>query len=85
MNATSFKSALRQGWLPRARDKNGGRPKGLSQRYQKIAGEVRQVYEQGNRSTEETREMFGIKSQPTLYKILAFAGLEVEGFTKKRI
>lgn len=68
----------------RARGRNGGRPKGLSPRYQKIADEVRQIYEQGNRSTEEIREMFGIKSQPTLYKILSFAGLEVERFTKKR-
>lgn len=68
----------------RARGRNGGRPKGLSPRYQKIADEVRQIYEQGNRSTEEIRDMFGIKSQPTLYKILSFAGLEVERFTKGR-
>jgi len=68
----------------RARGRKGGRPKGLSPRYQKIAREVRQVYEQGNRSTEEIREMFGIKSQPTLYKILQFAGLDVKHFTKKR-
>lgn len=69
----------------RARGRNGGRPKGLSQRYMKIADEVRQIYEQGNRSTEEIREMFGIKSQPTLYKILTFTGLEVERFSKKRV
>jgi len=68
----------------RARGRKGGRPKGLSKRYQKIAGEVRQIYEKGNRSTEEIREMFGIKSQPTLYKILQHAGLEVSHFTKKR-
>lgn len=69
----------------RARGRKGGRPKGLSQRYMKIADEVRQVYEQGNRSTEEIREMFGIKSQPTLYKILTFSGLGVERFFKKRV
>lgn len=68
----------------RARGRNGGRPKGLSQRYQKIADEVRQIYEQGNRSTEEIRQMFSIKSQPTLYKILAFAGLETKQFAKRR-
>lgn len=56
----------------RARGKKGGRPKGLSKRYQKIAAEVREVYEKGNRNTEEIREMFGIKSQPTLYKIVYF-------------
>ena len=28
--------------------------------------------------------MLDIKSQPTLYKILSFDGLEVERFTKKR-
>lgn len=68
----------------RARGRNGGRPKGLSQRYQRIAQEVRRVYEQGNCSTEEIREMFGIKSQPTLYKILQHTGVEVKNFSKKR-
>lgn len=68
----------------RARGRNGGRPKGLNERYQRIAPEVRQVYETNNLSTEEIRNMFHIKSQPTLYKILQFAGADVKGFTKKR-
>ncbi len=68
----------------RARGRKGGRPTGLSERYQLIAPEVRQVYEKNNRSTDEIRQMFNIKSQPTLYKILTFAGADVKGFLKKR-
>ena len=68
----------------RARGRSGGRPKGLNERYQSIAPEVREVYEKNTRSTEEIRHMFGIRSQPTLYKILHFAGVEVKGFHKKR-
>jgi DNA invertase Pin-like site-specific DNA recombinase len=68
----------------RARGRTGGRPKGLSEQYQLIAPEVKEMYEKGNRSTEEIRKIFGIKSQPTLYKILQFAETEVSGFIKKR-
>lgn len=68
----------------RARGRTGGRPKGLSEQYQLIAPEVKEMYEKGNRSTEEIRKIFGIKSQPTLYKILQFAGTEVSGFMKSR-
>ncbi|MDO1450698.1 recombinase family protein [Rhodocytophaga aerolata] len=68
----------------RARGRRGGRPKGLNERYQLIAPEVREVYEKNTRSTEEIRKMFSIKSQPTLYKILEFAGADVKGFAKKR-
>jgi hypothetical protein len=42
------------------------------------------MYEKGKRSTEEIRKIFGIKSQPTLYKILEFAGTQVTGFMKER-
>jgi DNA invertase Pin-like site-specific DNA recombinase len=68
----------------RARGRKGGRPTGLSVRYQLIAPEVRQVYEKNNRSTDEIRQMFNIKSQPTLYKILTFAGADIKGFLKRR-
>ncbi|MEM9834055.1 MAG: recombinase family protein [Bacteroidota bacterium] len=68
----------------RARGRTGGRPKGLSQRYQNIAEEVGRVYQQGHLSTEQIREMFGIKSQPTLYKILDFAGVEHDTFVKPK-
>lgn len=68
----------------RARGRSGGRPKGLSLRYRKIAGEVKEMYDRNNHSTDAIREMFQIKSQPTLYKILDYAGSEVKGFVKKR-
>jgi len=68
----------------RARGRSGGRPIGISERYQKIAPEVKEVYEKNNRSTDEIREMFKIKSQPTLYKILKYNGVDIKGFLKKR-
>ena len=69
----------------RARGKNGGRPNGLSERYQLIAQEVKQAYESKNYSTSKIKEIYSIKSQPTLYKILAFAKADVKGFLKKRV
>lgn len=68
----------------RARGRKGGRPTGLSQHYQLLAPEVKEMYEKGNRTTEEIRKIFNIKSQPTLYKILTFAGIDVKGFIKQR-
>lgn len=68
----------------RARGKKGGRPVGLSQRYQLIAQEVKKAYESMQYSTDKIREIYSIKSQPTLYKILAFAKVDVKGFLKKR-
>jgi DNA invertase Pin-like site-specific DNA recombinase len=68
----------------RARGRTGGRPKGLSEHYQLIAPDVKEMYEKANRSTEEIRKIFNIKSQPTLYKILQFAGTKIDGFVKKR-
>jgi len=68
----------------RARGRTGGRPKGLSPRFQLIAPEIKEMYERDNRSTEEIRKIFGIKSQPTLYKILQFSGVDVKKFLKNR-
>ncbi|WP_255699354.1 recombinase family protein [Dyadobacter sp. CY327] len=68
----------------RARGRSGGRPEGLSERYRKIAPEVKEIYEKNSRSTDEIREMFKIKSQPTLYKILKYSGVDIKGFLKKR-
>ncbi len=68
----------------RARGRTGGRPKGLSKHYQLIAPEIKEMYDKNNRSTEEIRKIFGIKSQPTLYKILEFAGTDVKRFFKTR-
>ena len=42
------------------------------------------MYERNDHSTDAVREMFQIKSQPTLYKILQFAGSNVKGFLKMR-
>ncbi|RAJ89883.1 hypothetical protein LX87_05617 [Larkinella arboricola] len=63
-----------------ARGHNRGRPKGLSEHYQLIAPDVREMYEKKQCSTNEIRKIFGIKSQPTLYRILQFAGVAVNGF-----
>ena len=70
--------------LNSARGRTGGRPKGSSEHYQLIAPEVKEMYEKANRSTVEIRKIFNIKSQPTLYKILQFAGAKIDGFVKKR-
>lgn len=64
----------------RARGRTDGRPKGLSTRYQIIAPEIREMYEKNNRNTEEIRKILGIKSQPTLYKILQISGVNVKNF-----
>ncbi len=68
----------------RARGRTGGRPKGLSKRYQLIAPEVKAVYDKQEKTTEEIKTIFSIKSQDTLYKILKFAQADVKGFVKKR-
>lgn len=68
----------------RARGRTGGRPKGLSAHYRLIAPEIVEMYEKNNRSTKEIRNIFGIKSQPTLYKILEFSGVDVKRFLKNR-
>ena len=67
----------------RAGVRSGGSPKGLSQRYLKISAEVKEMYEKNIYSTNAIREMLQIKSQPTLYKILQYAGTNVKGFVKK--
>lgn len=48
-----------------------------------MAPEVRQAYEANVRSTDEIREIFNIKSQTTLYKILKLSGTEVKDIVKK--
>lgn len=68
----------------RARGRMGGRPKGLSKHYQLIASEVKATYDKQEKTTEEIKKIFNIKSQDTLYRILRFAQVEVKGFTKKR-
>ncbi|MGU3377643.1 hypothetical protein [Chryseobacterium sp. M5A1_1a] len=67
----------------RAKGRSGGIPKGLRQRYLKIYKEIKEMYD--IYITDAIREMFQIKSQPTLYKILQYAGAEVKGFVKKKL
>lgn len=53
----------------RARGRQGGRKKGLSPRYQKIAPMVSSAYKEG-RTIRDIMQAFGIPSSATVYKIL---------------
>ncbi|WP_044170388.1 recombinase family protein [Flectobacillus major] len=68
----------------RARGRMGGRPKGLLPAYQAIAPAVKELYDSEKQSTTQIMKFFKIGSRRTFYKILAFAGVQVQGFTKKR-
>jgi DNA invertase Pin-like site-specific DNA recombinase len=68
----------RAGWqAARARGRQGGRPPGLAPRYQKITPAVQELYEAGQQSTRQLMNYFQIGSQRTLYKILRFAGCQM--------
>lgn len=54
----------------RARGKNGGRPKGLTEKYKRIAPLVKASYESKERSVEEIMKAFNIGSKTTFYKII---------------
>lgn len=54
----------------RARGKNGGRPKGLTEKYKKIAPLVKASYETKNLPIEEIMKAFNIGSKTTFYKII---------------
>ena len=54
----------------RARGKNGGRPKGMSEKYKKIAPLVKTSYESKNIPVEEIMKAFNIGSKATFYKIV---------------
>ncbi|MDR6457723.1 DNA invertase Pin-like site-specific DNA recombinase [Chryseobacterium vietnamense] len=54
----------------RARGKNGGRPKGMTEKYKKIAPLVKSSYESKNVSIEEIMKAFSIGSKATFYKII---------------
>lgn len=62
----------------RARGRNGGRPKGLAAKYQKIAPAVKNLYESGSQSTTQIMSYFGIGSRRTFYKILRYAGVAIK-------
>ena len=62
----------------RARGRNGGRPEGLTAKYQKIAPAVKNLYESGSQSTTQIMSYFGIGSRRTFYKVLRSAGVPVK-------
>jgi len=61
----------------RARGQTGGRPKGLSKKYQKIQPMVCDAYLQG-RTVREICQAFGIRSNETFYKIVQAARPETK-------
>jgi len=54
----------------RARGRKGGRPKGMTEKYIKIAPMVKLAYENKNSSIEEIMNAFNIKSKTTFYKLV---------------
>lgn len=54
----------------RARGKNGGRPKGLTDKYKKIVPLVKASYERKDVPVEEIMRAFNIGSKTTFYKII---------------
>lgn len=54
----------------RARGKNGGRPKGMSERYKEIAPTVKAAYKDRTLSVEAIMKSFDIGSKTTFYKII---------------
>jgi hypothetical protein len=67
----------------RARGRNGGRPKGLSSKYDSIKESVALSYQDNNSSINEIMAEFKIGSRATLYRILRAANVEVNGFNKQ--
>lgn len=56
----------------RARGKNGGRPKGLTEKYRKIVPLVRASYESRELPVEDIMKVFNIGSKTTFYKIINY-------------
>ena len=52
----------KQGWNLPEQGADPEEGKGLSERYRKIADEVKEMYEKNKHSTDAIREMFQIKS-----------------------
>ncbi len=67
----------------RARGRNGGHPKGLIEKYQDIAPAVKELYYSKNQSVTQIMKFFKIGSRRTFYKILVYAGVRVNSFSKK--
>jgi len=66
----------------RARGRMGGRPKGLSPRYQEIAPMVISAYKEG-RSIRDIMKAFKIPSTTTVYKILSENNVKFQVYNKK--
>lgn len=67
----------------RIRGRTGGRPKGLSPKYEKIKDLVKNAYESQGTTTAEIMQAFKIPSRGTLYRILEAAGVEINSFVKR--
>jgi len=68
----------------RVRGRTGGRPKGLSPKYEKIKDLVKNAYESQGTTTAEIMQAFKIPSRGTLYRILETAGVKVTSFVKRK-
>ncbi len=68
----------------RARGRTGGRPKGLSPKYENIKAMVKTAYESEKSTTAEIMSAFNIPSRGTLYRILESAGVQVSTFVKRK-
>ncbi len=68
----------------RIRGRTGGRPKGLSPKYEQMKALIKDAYEKQEHTTQEIMLAFKIKSRGTLYRILASAGANISSFTKRK-
>ena len=68
----------------RMRGRTGGRPKGLSPKYETIKDLVKNAYESQGTTTAQIMQAFKIPSRGTLYRILETAGVEVTSFVKRK-
>lgn len=68
----------------RVRGRTGGRPKGLSPKYEQMKVLIKDAYEKQENTTQEIMLAFKIKSRGTLYRILASAGANISSFTKRK-
>lgn len=67
----------------RARGRTGGRPKGLSKKYDEKKMLIKESYEANIMSVEAMMKAYEVKSRETFYRILKYAGAKVEGFAKR--
>lgn len=67
----------------RARGRTGGRPKGLSKKYDDKKMLIKATYDANTMSVEAMMKAYEVGSRKTFYKILEYAGAKVEGFAKR--